>query len=96
MKLTTNTYEVMTKYLFFSNFARDLGMSAIFSGILFGSGYYIMYNYDDLTKLFVVQDVTEDKDNSNEDEDDLSPKPLAITPEQEQKEPEKKSWFWFM
>lgn len=93
MKLTTNTYEVMTKYLFFSNFARDLGMSAIFSSVLFGSGYYIFYNYDELTKLFVVQNVTENDDG----EDDINPTPLVIKKEPEpENEPEKKSWFWFM
>lgn len=83
----------MTKYLFFSNFARDLGVSAIYSAILFGSGYYLFSNFDDLRKLFIT---TEDgKEESDDDDDDVSPKPMAIKNEPEN-EPKKKSWFWFM
>lgn len=92
MKLTTNSYEVMTKYLFFSNFARDMGMSAIFSAVLFGSGYYLFSNFDDFKVLFVNESKEDDDDSVDED---VSPKPLAIKNEPENV-PKKKSWFWFM
>jgi hypothetical protein len=85
----------MTKYLFFSNFARDLGVSAIYSAVLFGSGYYLFSNFDDLRKLFITDPKTEDEQESNDDDDDVSPKPMAIKNEPEN-EPKKKSWFWFM
>lgn len=92
MKLTTKSYEVMTKYLFFSNFARDMGMSAIFSAVLFGSGYYLFSNFDDFKVLFVNESQEDDDDSV---EEDVSPEPLAIKNEPENV-PKKKSWFWFM
>ena len=94
MKLTSNTYQVMTKYLFFSNFTRDMGMSAFISAVLFGSGYYVFSNYDALKVLFVVDEKEEENDEFVED--DVSPKPLLAIKNEPENKPEKKSWFWFM
>jgi len=92
MKLTSNTYEVMTKYLFFSNFTRDIGMSAFISAIIFGSGCYIFNNFDEL-KVFFVEVKKEDDDEFKED---ISPKSFLAIKTEPESEKKPKSWVWFM
>lgn len=63
--------QLVTKYLLFSTFARDVGVSAFVSALLFGSGMYIAgYCANDFQLLKHLLGYERVPDQDDEDEDD--------------------------